>query len=151
MAKVQRIVVHCTGDPSNASRCLEYYRKLFFITYNQKHWGYHAVVYQNGTYDILQPLPSVTADGGFITDATMANGAKGYNSSSLHIAYVGGLDPVSRLAHDTRTPEQRETLRVLIAKWKHQYQISEVVGHSQLPNVKKACPGFDARKEYENV
>ena len=151
MAKVVRIVVHCTGEPSNAYRSLEYYRKLFFVNYNWKHWGYHVVVYQNGTYDILQPLPSVTAAGGFITDATLANGAKGYNSSSLHIAYVGGSDPVSRLAHDTRTPEQKETLRVLITKWKHQYGVTEVVGHFQLPGVKKACPCFDARKEYENV
>lgn len=151
MGKVKRIVVHCTGEPADANRNREYYRHLFFDVYNWKHWGYHVIVYQNGEWEILQPLPVPTASGAYISDASMANGAKGYNSDSLHIAYVGGLHPYSYKPFDTRTPEQRETLSVLISKWKIIYKVSEVVGHQDLAGVRKSCPCFNARKEYENV
>lgn len=151
MGKVKRIVVHCTGEPADAVRNREYYRHLFFDLYNWKHWGYHVLVYQNGVWEILQPLPRYTSAGGFITDATMANGVRGYNGNSLHIAYVGGLNPHSYRPADTRTREQRATLLHFISMWKIQYGVSEVVGHSQLVNNQKACPCFDARKEYENA
>lgn len=151
MAKIQRIVVHCTGEPADAVRNKEYYRRWFFELLGWRHFGYHAIVYQDGSYDRLQPWPAVKAYGGFIDSNTLANGAKGYNLDSLHIAYVGGLNPFSYKPLDTRTPEQRATLRVLISQWKIQYKISEVVGHNQLPGVKKDCPCFDARKEYANA
>ena len=151
MAQLKRIVVHCTGDPADAVRNRQYYYHLFFELYGWKHWGYHAIVYQDGTWEILQPLPAPMASGTFLTNATMSNGVKGYNADSLHIAYVGGLHPFSYRPADTRTDEQRATLRVLIATWKHRYNISEVIGHSQLPNIRKACPCFDARKEYADV
>lgn len=151
MAKVKRIVVHCTGEPSNAKRNREYYRHFFFEVRRWRHFGYHAVVYQNGTWEKLQPLPEVTADGGRITDATTANGAQGYNSDSLHIAYVGGLTPGSLKAADTRTEAQKQTLWDVIAMWKKDYHVSEVVGHSQLPGVRKACPCFDAKTVYRNA
>lgn len=151
MAKPIRIIVHCTGEPSNAVRDRDYYFNLFFNVYKWKHWGYHVIVYQDGGWEILQPLPLLFGVSTSITSSTMANGAKGYNEDSLHIAYVGGLDHVTLQPSDTRTPKQRETLRALIAQWKRQYRITEVLGHSQLPNVNKACPCFDARKEYANA
>lgn len=151
MGKIKRIVVHCTGDPTDAVRNREYYRHLFFDLYNWKHWGYHVIVYQDGTWEILQPLPPYTTKGGFITDATMANGVRGYNRDSLHIAYVGGLNQKSYRPADTRSRAQRATLLHFISLWKSQYGISEVVGHCQLVNNQKACPCFDARKEYENA
>ena len=151
MSKVKRIVVHCTAEPANAVRSREYYRHLFFEVYRWKHWGYHAIIYQDGSWEVLQQMPKPTPTGAFITNLTTANGAKNFNHDSLHLAYVGGLNVTAYRPADTRTPEQRATLRYLVALWKHQYGISEVVGHSQLPGVKKACPCFDARKEYENV
>ena len=151
MAKVIRIVIHCTSEPADAKRNREYFRKLFFEMYGWRHWGYHVIVYQNGEWEVLQPLPKQTAYGGFIDAASMANGAQGYNQDSLHIAYVGGLSTTTFRYADTRTPQQKETLRVLVSKFKVQYHINEVVGHRDLPGVRKQCPCFDARKEYENV
>ena len=151
MAKIIRIVVHCTGEPADAHRSREYYRRWFFDFLGWKHYGYHVVIYQGGDYSVLQPLPTVRPDGGYIDYNTMANGAKGYNTDSLHIAYVGGLSLNGNRPDDTRTIYQRETLRKLITQLKKDYNITEVVGHNQLPGVTKACPCFDARKEYENV
>lgn len=151
MAKVNRIVIHCTADPADANRNREYFRKLFFEVYGWRHWGYHLMVYQNGSWEIFQPLPKLTAYGGFIDAASLANGAKGYNQDSLHIAYVGGLSTSTLRYADTRTPQQRETLRMLVSKYKQLYKVNEVFGHRDLPGVKKSCPCFDARKEYQNV
>lgn len=151
MSKAIRIVVHCTGEPSNARRNKEYYRHYFFDVKKWKHFGYHAVVYQDGTWEQLQPLPAVTPNGGIIDNATMAYGAAGYNANSLHIAYVGGLDPVSKTYLDTRTQAQKQTLWALIACWKKDYKITEVVGHNQLKWVCKACPCFDAKQTYRNA
>lgn len=151
MGKIKKIVVHCTGEPANAKRNKEYYRKFFFEVQGWKHFGYHAIVYQDGTWERLQPRPIATEDGGFITYDTLANGAQGHNWDSLHIAYVGGIDPVTKKPSDTRTQEQKKTLRAIIGVWKIDYKIDIVVGHRDLPGVKKACPCFDAIKTYKNV
>lgn len=151
MAKVKRIVVHCTGEPANAKRCREYYHHFFFDVKKWKHYGYHAVVFQDGTWCVLQKWPEVKKDGGYITNDTTANGAAGFNTDSMHIAYVGGLLPHSTVARDTRTQEQKKTLWSIIACWKRDYQVTEVVGHNQLPNVKKDCPCFDAKTVYRNA
>lgn len=151
MGKIKRIVVHCTEEPANAKRNKEYYRNFFFEVKGWKHYGYHAIVYQDGTWERLQPWPTPTAEGGTIDNNTLANGAKGFNSDSMHIAYVGGIDPDTKKPTDTRTNEQKKTLRDLIAMWKVDYKVNIICGHRDLPNVKKACPCFDAIKTYRNV
>lgn len=151
MAKIQRIIVHCTGEPDNARRNGAYYRHFFFDVKKWKHYGYHAVVYQDGRWEQLQAMPEATPNGGVITDATTANGCKGANSSSLHIAYVGGIDHVSLRECDTRTQAQKQTLWSLIVLWKRAYKVTEVIGHHDWPGVKKACPCFDAKKTYAHA
>lgn len=151
MAKIKRIVVHCTGEPNTSKRNSEYYRHWFFDVKKWKHYGYHVVVYQDGSHDHLQPLPSPLTEGSIITDATMACGQPGTNHDSIHVAYVGGIDAKSRAEVDTRTPQQIATLRSLIAGWKKAYCVTEVIGHRDWPGVRKSCPCFDARKEYANV
>lgn len=151
MAKIKRIVVHCTATRAGDRVTKDYLHKLFFEINGWKHWGYHAIVHADGSWERLQPLPPVTADGGYITNATLANGAQGYNWDSIHIAYVGGRDRATMRPADTRTQEQKKTLWALIACWKKDYKISIVVGHRDLPGVKKACPCFDAIKTYANA
>lgn len=151
MSKAIRIVVHCTGEPANANRNKAYYRHYFFDVKQWKHFGYHAVVYQDGTWERLQPLPDPVKDGGIITDATLACGQPGTNNDSIHVAYVGGVDHVTRREIDTRTPAQKQTLWALIAMWKKEYNITEVIGHRDWPGVKKSCPCFDAKTCYKNA
>lgn len=151
MAKVKRIVVHCTDEPSNAVRDKEYYRHFFFNIKGWNHFGYHLIVYQDGTWGKLQPMPKSDPGDRFITNETMAYGASGFNIDSLHVAYVGGINPVTGHHEDTRTAEQVSTMRVLISRLKIEFDITEVVGHRDLPGVKKACPCFDAKTEYQNA
>lgn len=151
MSKIVRIVVHCTGEPDNVRRCKEDYRHWFFDVKKWRHYGYHAVVYQNGTWEKLQPLPDPVRDGGIITDATKACGQPGTNENSIHVAYVGGVDHVTKREIDTRTDAQKRTLWSLVAMWKREYGVNEVIGHRDWPGVRKSCPCFDAKKTYKNA
>lgn len=77
--------------------------------------------------------------------------ALGFNLHSLAICYEGGLDELGKPA-DTRTASQKETLRRVLGELKGLYPEAKIVGHYQLSaNVHKACPCFDARKEYEDL
>lgn len=151
MAIIKRIMVHCTADPASVRRSRAYFKHLFFDVYGWQHYGYHYIVHQSGDFEPLQPLPDPVNGIGFITNTTMANGCKGANGDTIHIAYVGGLDDRFRHCCDTRTVEQCETLRALIACLKKKYTVGEVIGHRDWPSVTKRCPGFDAKKEYADV
>lgn len=151
MAKAKRIMIHCTSEPANVPRSKEYYRHLFFDIYKWSHWGYHAIVYQDGTWQRLQPLPTPVDGHVYLSNATIANGCLGANGDTIHIAYVGGIPNDGRRFADTRTPAQKKTLHDLVKIWKSIYGVTEVIGHRDWPGVKKACPCFDAKKEYSNV
>lgn len=64
------------------------------------------------------------------------------NRHSIGICYEGGLDIRGRPA-DTRTPEQKDTLLKLLERLKTDYPQIRVVGHRDLPGVKKDCPCFE--------
>ena len=53
------------------------------------------------------------------------------------------LSDKGAMTEDTRTPEQKETLQRLLERLKEDYPDARVVGHRDLPGVKKDCPCFD--------
>lgn len=53
------------------------------------------------------------------------------------------LSDKGAMTEDTRTPEQKETLQRLLERLKEDYPDARVVGHWDLPGVKKDCPCFD--------
>lgn len=150
MSRIQRIVIHCTATPEGREVSFEdiwhWHKDPKPKGNGWKHFGYHLLVHLNGTFDYLQDLPF----GPYITKQNIANGAKGYNEDSIHVCYVGGLAKETGRPKDTRTILQKETIEKLVKTLKERYDISEVVGHNDL-NPKKACPCFNAKKEYENV
>ena len=137
MRKINKIILHCSatkeGRHFTAGDIDRWHREQGYTMI-----GYHYVVLLDGTVETGRQIEEPGAH------------CKGHNAHSIGICYIGGLDHYGK-PKDTRTKQQRETLRALITKWKYQYKVNEVVGHSQLPGVKKSCPCFDARKEYENV
>ena len=56
--------------------------------------------------------------------------------------YEGGLDKNGNPA-DTRTPEQKKTMEDLLYGLAIDYPDAEILGHCDLPGVRKACPSFD--------
>jgi len=143
MRKINKIVIHCTAtSPSaTAQSILDGWRK--------KGWtsnGYHWLIDRFGFTTRLQD------------DELVSNGVKGHNSRSIHLCYIGGL--LKGKPTDTRTLEQKETLKMLIDEYLVKYPNSEVLGHRDLsPDLDKdgivephefikICPCYDVKKEY---
>ena len=79
---------------------------------------------------------------------------KGHNTGSIGICYIGGVEsergPDGKwVAKDTRTSEQKESLLDLIKTLKRLHPDATVHGHNEFSS--KACPCFNANKEYEQV
>lgn len=112
--------------------------------------GYNFYVRKTGEVVEMRPLEMVPAH------------VKGHNRNSLGICYEGGLDETGQPA-DTRTPEQKRTLLALLRRLKRQFPKARICGHRDLsPDLDgdgvitphewiKACPSFDAEKEYKTI
>ena len=59
---------------------------------------------------------------------------------------VKGFIPI-----DNRTPAQKRSLTDLLTKLKKEFPKAIIQGHRDFPNVKKACPSFNAKEEYKNL
>lgn len=140
MRKIDHIFVHCTASRPTAS--------VFAIKeeFRRKGWknpGYHYLIDAAGHVTQL------------LSDGRVANGVKGYNGTGLHVAYIGGLN-ADGLTEDTRTPEQRQALRTLLAVLHRRYPSAPIMGHRDIwgknpARWQKVCPCFDARKEYHDL
>ena len=133
---VRFLVVHCSATRSGQVYTAEQlecdHRASGFRT-----TGYHFYIRRDGTLHHPRLLGEEGAH------------AKGFNRCSIGICYEGGLNEQGQPA-DTRTPAQRSRLRDLLLVLKRLYPQALIVGHCDL-NPHKACPCFDARREYEGV
>jgi len=138
---VEYLVVHCTASPRDLTK--EWLLDFFL---NERGWskpGYNLLVTMDGTLDTLVPYD---LDGRVSYDE-IAYGARGFNSVSIHVSYTGGVD-YNLKPKDTRTPEQKATLQKVVDVVRCQFPGIEVVGHTELPRVNKACPSFSVQREY---
>lgn len=100
--------------------------------------GYHFITKADGEVVNLLPIEQVS------------NGVKGYNSVSINVCYIGGIDEKGK-PKDTRTPAQKESLLKVLRQLKKQFPNAQIQGHRDFPNVAKACPSFDAKTEYKTL
>ena len=133
MRKITEIIIHCTATPEgrevNVADVDRWHRARGFFGI-----GYHYLVLLDGTIAEGRPLWRV---GAHCTE---------HNRQSIGICYVGGLDAHLR-PKDTRTPQQRSALHLLVEKLLKQYPGAQVYGHCDF--AAKACPCFDAKTEYQ--
>ncbi len=150
---IDAIVVHCSatreGQDIKASDIDKQHKERGFEMI-----GYHFVVDLDGTIEKGRPL---TMNGAHCN--TKGLSGKPYNSHSIGICYIGGLDKNGK-AKDTRTAKQKVALHNLINSLIMQFPIKEVIGHRDASPDKngdgkisknewiKACPCFDVRSEY---
>ena len=85
----------------------------------------------------------------------ISNGVQGYNSTSINVAYVGGIDSKGRPT-DNRTKAQKKSLAVLLTTIKRDYPQAHIMGHRDIwgkdkSKWKKMCPCFDAEAEYKHL
>ncbi|WP_286913150.1 N-acetylmuramoyl-L-alanine amidase [Flavobacterium sp. UBA4197] len=136
MRKIKFIAVHCTATPQTTtiSSIQNYWR-------NNLGWkmpGYHFIILPNGDAVQLLPIEQVS------------NGVKNYNSETINVAYLGGID-AKGAPMDNRTPKQKESLLKLLKELKKKFPNAVIQGHRDFPNVAKACPSFNAKNEYKDV
>ncbi|WP_432221257.1 N-acetylmuramoyl-L-alanine amidase [Flavobacterium sp. TMP13] len=136
MRSIKYIAVHCTATSPTASiSAIQSYWK------NQLGWkmpGYHFIIKADGEVVNLLAIDQVS------------NGVKGFNSVSINISYVGGVDAKIEPL-DTRTTAQKVAMLKLLKELKQKFPTAVIQGHRDFPNVAKACPSFDAKKEYKDV
>lgn len=118
MRDINRIVIHCTATKEGIDRDVDFIRGLH-LARGFKDIGYHFLIHLNGTIERGRPWDIAGAH------------AKGYNSDSIGIAYVGGVDYKGK-PKDTRTVAQVHALRASVEIIKAQYPMVKVVGHRDL-------------------
>lgn len=112
------IVVHCTATKVDA----DFTQKDLLRCHRargMKMVGYHFYIRKDGFIWSTRPMEMVGAH------------CLGYNRESIGVAYEGGLNSQG-LPADTRTAQQKHSLRVLIRTLKKMFPIQRVCGHRDL-------------------
>jgi len=134
---ISLIVLHCSATRINQNFTVEQleacHKARGFTT-----TGYHYYITKDGTLYPCRPESQIGAH------------AKGYNAHSIGICYEGGLDKNGKPA-DTRTLAQKVTMEELLYSLSLDYPDAEILGHRDLPGVRKDCPCFDTRKWLEEI
>jgi len=125
---ITHLVVHCTATPKNTT--IASIRKHWKEALGWKSVGYHRIIDSTGNVTVLAP------------DSAVTNGVQGHNATSLHVSYIGGKDK------DDRSIGQRQAIAVVLLDWLKKYPTARICGHRDFPGVTKACPRFNAEKEY---
>jgi N-acetylmuramoyl-L-alanine amidase len=141
MRRIDYIAVHCTATPQTTKiqSILNYWKNNL----GWKRVGYHYIIEADGKVTQLSDIEQPT------------NGVAGYNANSIHISYIGGVDKNGK-AIDNRTDAQKKSMLNLLNTLRKQIMVRQrffpiIQGHYQFPKVNKACPCFDAKKEYETI
>lgn len=147
MREIKYIAVHCTASSQHTTI------KELQQEFRRKGWktpGYHYVVAADGAITQL------------LDNEKVSNGVKGFNSVSVNVAYIGGIDTAGKPI-DNRTDEQKASLRSLLKLLHKTYPTAVIQGHRDFsPDLNhdgritsneyiKACPCFDAKTEYANI
>jgi N-acetylmuramoyl-L-alanine amidase len=149
MRRIDHLVIHCSGNfqgqDVKAQSIIDFHKAP--VSKGGRGWrvgGYHYIIELNGNVVATYPHSQVT------------NGARGINTNSIHICYVGGLEAkregVNYANHkikDTRTAEQRTSMLQLLINLRKMYPLAKISGHRDWAN--KGCPSFDAKNEFKLI
>lgn len=134
MREIKYIAIHCTATPQTTT--VESIQRHWKETLKWKSPGYHRLIDKDGKVHKLSHFDSPT------------NGVKGFNSNSIHISYIGGVDAKNKPL-DNRTEFQKASiLNCILEALNYVGKKVIIQGHKDFPNVSKACPSFEAKKEY---
>ena len=130
---IKEIIVHCSATPEGKDFTVSDIKK-WHLQRGFSDIGYHWVIYRDGT--IVSGRPE-SISGAHCT---------GHNSISIGVCYIGGCTSDGKTPKDTRTAAQKESLIKMLKILKSRYPKASIHGHREFAN--KACPSFDAKKEY---
>lgn len=143
MARLQRLVIHCTDTPAGREVSADDIRRWHTSPVKEggrgwKQVGYTDMIHLDGSIERLV----ANNEDAIVDPWEITNGAKGYNSTSRHIVYVGGRAVRGTAPEDTRTEAQKEAMRQYVLDFHRRFPDADIVGHNQLTTA-KACPSFD--------
>ena len=133
------MIIHCSAvrpdQTSSAAQIDTWHRK-------DNHWkfgiGYHYVIRRNGSIEPGRPE--------YMVGAHCLN----HNAHSIGVCYEGGYDARGQPA-DTRTAEQKASMRRLLEELHERYSRALILGHHDL-DPQKACPCIkDVVHEYADL
>lgn len=133
MRTINEIIVHCSATPEGK----DYTVKQIDQWHRQRGFdciGYHYVVYRDGTVHKGRDEQRIGAH------------CKGHNANSIGVCYIGGCATDGKTPKDTRTAAQKAALVKLLRELRQRYPKAIIHGHRDF--AAKACPSFDATKEY---
>ena len=137
MRKIDLIIIHCSATRTTQNFTVEdleaCHKARGFQTI-----GYHYYITKDGEIYPCRPEEMPGAH------------AHRYNAHSISICYEGGLDSDGHPA-DTRTPAQKRSMVELLKSLCTDYPDAEVIGHRDLPWVRKSCPCFDVKKWLQEI
>ena len=133
--RINYLVIHTSDTPEGKNFTIDDIRGWHTYGNGWSDIGYHFVIHLDGSIHKGRDIDTIGAH------------VKGYNVDSIGICYIGGSDKNGN-PKDTRTPSQKRSLNKLLFELKHSFPDAEILGHRDFPNVSKACPSFDAIKEY---
>ena len=134
--RIDEIIIHCTATPEGKDYDIAEIRR-WHLQRGFSDIGYHYVVYRDGS---VHEGRDVDIAGAHCT---------GRNSHSIGVCYVGGCASDGKTPKDTRTEAQKAALLSLLMDLKALYPAAKIYGHHDFAN--KACPCFQARKEYARL
>lgn len=143
------LVIHCTASKEGVDLKGKWFMNFFK---KEKGWdrpGYNEIIELDGHRFIAVPYN--------LDDKVSRNeityGVANYNSVTLNIAYVGGVDKKLK-PKDTRTKAQKETIDKIIKEFQKNIPDIIVMGHRDFfPKYArlKECPSYDVKKEVKNL
>lgn len=144
MAGMKYLVLHCTATPEGREVTSGEIRHWHTdpVKKGGRGWkqvGYTDMIHLDGRVErLVRNNEDAEVDPWEVT-----NGAKGYNTVSRHVVYVGGVSKDGKTAKDTRTEAQLKAMTAYVRDFHERFPQIRIVGHGELPGVKKACPSFD--------
>ncbi len=133
--KINKIIIHCSATPPS----MDVDANTVDEWHKQRGWsgiGYHFFIKRDGQIEIGRPLEKSGAH------------TKGHNKNSIGICYAGGVDS-EMIPEDNRTSAQIASLLLLLRLLKNMFPTAIRHGHRDFSP--KACPSFDATKEYKGL
>jgi N-acetylmuramoyl-L-alanine amidase len=145
MTRIGFIAIHCSATPATsvnigAADIRQWHRKQGW-----RDIGYHFVIKRDGTVETGRPVGMPGAHEPKI------------NSQSIAICMVGGSPPLGSpeqkkgLGENNYTPPQWASLKKLVSDLHAKHPSAVVLGHRDVPGVRKACPSFDVKSWWAEV
>lgn len=133
---IKELIVHCSATPEGKDYSVDTIRQ-WHLQRGFSDIGYHYVIYRDGSIHRGRDESIIGAH------------CTGHNTNSIGVCYVGGCASDGKTPKDTRTTEQKRSLVKLLKELKTKYPQASIHGHRDF--AAKACPSFDATKEYSSL